>query len=360
MSTLRTATRLLVAAAVLGAAARAHAQPIELKDRTGRSYNINTARRPAGRELEASGAVTNATFDKPVTVTSYFIGLTPFGFFLTTYTVQHQVNVPLTQRLRRLQRPRHHRPSTAGRSPRRWCSTPARASPPRTARQNGKNRQLTSRPRASRARNLAVTRKVFVPNNADFVRWLNIVTNTGTTPTQVGITLQGLLGSGAQTRITATSTGDSSHHRARPLVHERQAVPQGAAVLRADDRLRRAGRRCARRRRRPASTDAGQAIAHLHSDHPARRLGDHHDLRHRAGEQQAGEEHDGEPGRPAVGRLNCMTEQELRAGRQLRAHHAAGAEERHDHAELQQDRPGHRRWKGKLNDRRRHLAPGCP
>ena len=40
--------------------------------------------------------MTNATYVKPVTVTSYFIGLTPFGFFLTTYTVQHQVNIPLT------------------------------------------------------------------------------------------------------------------------------------------------------------------------------------------------------------------------------------------------------------------------
>ena len=95
MSTLRTATRLLVAAAVLGAAARAHAQPIELKDQNGTSYFINTAVDPLVRNSEASGAIANATYDKSVTVTSYFVGLTPFGFFLTTYSVQRQVDVPL-------------------------------------------------------------------------------------------------------------------------------------------------------------------------------------------------------------------------------------------------------------------------
>jgi hypothetical protein len=30
-------------------------------------------------------------------VTSYFVGLMPFGFFLTTYTLQRQINVPLTK-----------------------------------------------------------------------------------------------------------------------------------------------------------------------------------------------------------------------------------------------------------------------
>jgi hypothetical protein len=47
------------------------------------------------RNSEASGAITNATYVKPVTITTYFLGFTPFGFFLTTYTNQRKVEIPL-------------------------------------------------------------------------------------------------------------------------------------------------------------------------------------------------------------------------------------------------------------------------
>ena len=40
---------------------------------------------------DASGAVTDATYQKPVTVTSYFVGFTPLFGFTTVYTVQRQV-----------------------------------------------------------------------------------------------------------------------------------------------------------------------------------------------------------------------------------------------------------------------------
>src|SRR5215813_7631318 len=86
----------LAAIATLVVASLAGAQPIELKDQNGTKYDINTNVEPLLRNSEASGAIANATYVQPVTVTSYFVGLTPFGFFLTTYTVQRQVNVPLT------------------------------------------------------------------------------------------------------------------------------------------------------------------------------------------------------------------------------------------------------------------------
>ena len=90
-----TAAGALVAAALLAAASTAVALPVELKDSNDTKYFINTDVDPLNSFSLASGAVTNATYEKPVTVTSYFIGLTPFGWFLTTYTVQYQVDVPL-------------------------------------------------------------------------------------------------------------------------------------------------------------------------------------------------------------------------------------------------------------------------
>ena len=207
MSTLRTAIRLLVAAAVLGAAARAHAQPIELKDQNGTSYLINTAVDPLVRNSEASGAIANATYDKSVTVTSYFVGLTPFGFFLTTYSVQRQVDVPL-------------RNAFAGFNglvisglgggalPAPLVFNPGEALAGEDCQQNGKNRELIfqtqsfrergpgGHPQGVRAGQLGLRP---VAQHRDQHRYA---------AQQVGITLQGLLGSETQTRIGTTSSGD--------------------------------------------------------------------------------------------------------------------------------------------------------
>src|SRR5262245_42566972 len=90
------AFRGLVVALVLGAASAAMALPVTLKDSNGTKYNVNTQVSPLLSLSNASGAVTNATFVQPVTVTSYYVAFTPFLLFLTTYTVQHQINVPLT------------------------------------------------------------------------------------------------------------------------------------------------------------------------------------------------------------------------------------------------------------------------
>ena len=82
--TIRTLVIRGLAVAIL-ATGVAHALPIELKDSNGTKYRVNTQVVPLSSFSNASGALTNATFVKPVTVTSYYIGFTPFFGFLTTY-----------------------------------------------------------------------------------------------------------------------------------------------------------------------------------------------------------------------------------------------------------------------------------
>ena len=220
----------LTAAVLLACASLASAQPITLKDQNGTRYQINTQVVPLIRDSNASGAITDATYNKAVTVTSYFIGLTPFGFFFTTYTVQRQINVPLTNAFAgfngllitgaqgaRLPSPLVFNPGqSAAQDP--------------NCMQNGQSRQLifaTESGPGFNAANLQVTRKVYVPNNSDFVRWLNIVTNTGSTPQEVGNTLDGLLGAGSNTKIGATSSGDTTVTAADTWFTSGQSVPQG-------------------------------------------------------------------------------------------------------------------------------------
>jgi hypothetical protein len=218
----------LVAIVALLAAPRVHALPIELKDQNGTKYFINTDVDPLLRSSDASGAITDATYVKPVTVTSYFVGLTPFGFFLTTYTVQRQINVPLTN-------------AFAGFNgllitgahgvalPAPLVFNPGQALASQDCAQNNQNRELIFQTQTFPPPvNLQVTRKVFVPSNSDFVRWLNIVTNTDSTSQEVGITLQGLLGSGSQTKIGTTSSGDTTVTAGDLWFTSGQSVPQGA------------------------------------------------------------------------------------------------------------------------------------
>jgi len=82
-----------LAIALIAVTSLAHALPVELKDSNGTKYNINTQVIPLNSLSDASGALTNATFVKPVTVTSYYIAFTPWFFFLTTYTVQRQIKL---------------------------------------------------------------------------------------------------------------------------------------------------------------------------------------------------------------------------------------------------------------------------
>ncbi|MCW5893132.1 MAG: hypothetical protein KIT14_21670 [bacterium] len=199
----------ITAVAVLAVASLGHALPIELKDQNGTKYWVNTDVDPLEDLSNASGALTNATYVKPVTVTSYFVGFTPFFGFATVYTVQRQVDIPLTNAFAGfnglaitsvggtpLPAPRIYNPGE-----------PLAAE---ECEQNGANRQLVFPTQTFTAPSLAVSRKVFVPSNGDFVRWMNVVTNTGAAPVEVGISLRGLLGSGSDTSIVATSTGGSS------------------------------------------------------------------------------------------------------------------------------------------------------
>ncbi len=198
-----------IAISVLVTASLASALPIELRDENGTRYNVNTAVDPLLVNSDASGAVTNATYNEPVTVTNYYIGFTPFGFFLTTYTTQRQVNVPLT-------------PAFAGFNgllitgvngaalPQPLVYNPGAALASEDCPQNDTNQQLNFETQTFASVDLQVARKVFVAKNSDFVRWINVVTNTAATAREVGITLQGLLGSESQTKVGTTSNGDSS------------------------------------------------------------------------------------------------------------------------------------------------------
>ncbi len=58
--------------------------------------------------------------------------------------------------------------------------------------------------------NIDVSRKVFVPTNDSFARWLNIFHNTGATTQTFYIAIANNLGSDANTRIVSSSDGDAS------------------------------------------------------------------------------------------------------------------------------------------------------
>jgi hypothetical protein len=217
--------------AVIAVASLASALPVTLKDSNGTKYNVNTQVVPLNALSNASGALTNATFVQPVTVTSYFIGFTPWFLFATTYTVQRQVNVPLTPAFagfngllitavngQKLAAPLVFNPgqALAGQD----CPD-----------SNGKNKQLVFPSQPFPAQSLTVTRKVYVPSNQEWVRWLNIVTNTGSAPTQPAIVLLGLMASADETKLVNTSTGDSNLTREDLWFTTAQQVPQGRTSL---------------------------------------------------------------------------------------------------------------------------------
>ena len=219
-----------LAIALIAATSLAHALPVELKDSNGTKYNINTQVVPLGTLSDASGALTNATFVKPVTVTSYYIAFTPWFFFLTTYTVQRQINVPLTPAFDGF-----NGLLIAGLNGERLTVplvfNPGQPLAATECSQNGKDRQLVFPTQTFPDQNLALTRKVYVPNNSEWVRWLNYVTNTGTTPTQVAIGLLGVLASEEDTKVINTSTGDSILTIGDLWFTTAQNVPTGVTSL---------------------------------------------------------------------------------------------------------------------------------
>ncbi len=60
------------------------------------------------------------------------------------------------------------------------------------------------------ANNIQVSRKVFVPTNDTFGRWLNIVTNTGTTAATFNLIIANNLGSDSNTVITGSSNANNT------------------------------------------------------------------------------------------------------------------------------------------------------
>src|SRR5579871_759536 len=216
----------LSVACALAMGSAAHALPIELKDQNGTTYHVNTQVTPLLQLSEASGALTNATYVEPVTVTSTVVGFSTFFGFSTVYTVQRQVNVPLRNAFSGF-----NGLAIVGfngqKLPAPVIYNPAAALAGQDCPMNGKDRELVFATQTLPQLNLQVTRMVFVPDNAAFVRWLNIVTNTGSAATQVGIGLRGLLGSGSQTKIVATSSGDSTLTAGDLWFTTAQAVAKG-------------------------------------------------------------------------------------------------------------------------------------
>jgi hypothetical protein len=197
------------AAYVLVAASLVRAIPVELKDSNDTKYWVNTDVTNFVNTSNASGALTNATYTKPVTVTSTWIAFTPWFGFTTVYTVQYEIDVPLTPAFlgfnglavvgyggQSLAQPDVYNPAMP------LAST--------ECEQKGQNRQLVFEPQTFASRNLQLQRKVFVPSNDDYARWLSIVTNTGTETAEVDVALLGRLASTDNTTVKATSTGDSS------------------------------------------------------------------------------------------------------------------------------------------------------
>ncbi len=73
---------------------------------------------------------------------------------------------------------------------------------------SGVNRQVVFPTQTSG--NIQMSRKVFVPDNDSFARWLNYFTNTGGAPATVTMVIANNLGSDANTRIVSSSTGNAS------------------------------------------------------------------------------------------------------------------------------------------------------
>jgi hypothetical protein len=55
--------------------------------------------------------------------------------------------------------------------------------------------------------NLRIQRKVFVPDNDTFIRWMNSFQNTGATPVTVSMVIYNNLGSDSNTKVVANSSG---------------------------------------------------------------------------------------------------------------------------------------------------------
>src|SRR5262249_54206241 len=78
---------------------------------------------------------------------------------------------------------------------------------PATTECNG--RQVVLPVQSLKSPTLQVSRKVFVPANDAFARWLNYFTNTGASPVTVTMVTANSLGSGSQTKVVTSSNGNN-------------------------------------------------------------------------------------------------------------------------------------------------------
>src|SRR5262249_54244790 len=75
---------------------------------------------------------------------------------------------------------------------------------------SGVNRQVVLNPQLMMMGSIRVQRKVFVPDNDAFARWLNIFTNTDTSPHTVTMVTSNNLGSDSNTIIDSSSNGNAT------------------------------------------------------------------------------------------------------------------------------------------------------
>jgi hypothetical protein len=81
---------------------------------------------------------------------------------------------------------------------------------PATTECNGRQVVLPTQTIALATSTIQVSRKVFVPTNDSFARWLNIVKNTGAAPVTFNLITSNNLGSDANTLITGSSNGNNT------------------------------------------------------------------------------------------------------------------------------------------------------
>src|SRR5262245_4500549 len=217
-----------VAACVLITSTLVHALPVELKDTNGTKYQVNTQVQPLISDSLASGALTNATYVQPTTVTEYYLFITFFGG-ISTATAKYDISVPLTPAfvgfngllISSLNGVSLGSPLVFNPNQPYTTDCPA----------NNKDQEIIFPTQTfGPPNNLALTRKVYVAHNAAYARWLNIVTNTGSSAAQVGITLRGLIASAGSTKIVATSNGGVLNNSTLWFTSA-QSVPQGEKSL---------------------------------------------------------------------------------------------------------------------------------
>jgi uncharacterized repeat protein (TIGR01451 family) len=177
---------------------------VSLIDASGLEYFISTnitAFQPFSSGSSASGAASEANFVAPV-VASTMNGGTTTTVLDGMFDGYNSICVSLTAALGpcRAGNPSYAFYYQTGTAP--WFDLTVPGVPSCT------NRQLVFPPKSIGA--LLIQRKVFVPNNDQFIRWVSFFTNNSDSPLTFTMTTANNLGSDEKTVITGSSSGDTT------------------------------------------------------------------------------------------------------------------------------------------------------